>query len=147
MAVVVAFRPRACVRWQQLRARAPLPHRAPQELESGASALAAAQLSFGTVQTQLAASSAAVAERQERLSLTLDGFTSTVKGLAAWQERSARGIGLLLGSRWGVDDVVWALASGGAAVWVTGADPLAGARLWLLAAICAGCAEGIAAHY
>lgn len=100
------------------------------------------------MQAQLAASSAAVAERQEHLSLTLDGFASTVRGLSAWQERSARGIGLLLGNRWGVDDVVWALASGGAAVWVTGTEPLAGARLWLLAAACAGCAaEQFRLHY
>lgn len=117
--------------------------RAPQELESGAESIAAAQRSFGAVQTQLAASSAAVAERQERLSLTLDGFATTVKGLSAWQERSARGIGLLLGSRWGVDDVVWALASGGAAVWVTGSEPFSGARLWILAALCAGCARAL----
>lgn len=99
---------------------------APQELESGAEALAA--------------SSASIANHQQSLSLTLDGFTSTVRGLSAFQERSARGIGLLLGSRWGVEDAVWALGSGAAAVWATAPEPTAGARVWLIATLCAGAA-------
>jgi hypothetical protein len=105
-------------------------------LGEGASALEAAQRRFGTAQGELLASSRIVVERQAALASTLDAVGTTLQGLAFWQERVARGLGLLLGTSFGLDDIVWTAGAVGASFFTTSLPHTEAARPLLL--LCVG---------
>jgi hypothetical protein len=105
-------------------------------LGEGASQLEAAQQRFGTAQGELLASSRIVVERQAALASTLDAVGTTLQGLAFWQERVARGLGLLLGTSFGLDDIVWTAGAIGASFFTTSLPHTEAARPLLL--LCVG---------
>ena len=83
-------------------------------LSDGAAALEAAQARLGSAQGELLAASAAVADRQLALAGALDTIGATITALAFWQQRLARGLSLVLGASFTLDDIAWTAGAIGA---------------------------------
>ena len=111
-------------------------------LGEGAAALEAAQARLGASQGELLAASTAVTERQQALAGALDAIGTTMTQLAFWQQRLARGMSLVLGAGFTLDDIAWTAGTLGAASAATSIAHTAAARPALMLALAgSACAE------
>ena len=111
-------------------------------LGEGAAALEAAQARLGASQGELLEASTSVAERQRALAGALDAIGTTMTQLAFWQQRLARGLSLVLGAGFTLDDIAWTAGTLGAASAATSIAHTAAARPALMLALAgSACAE------
>jgi len=111
-------------------------------LSEGAAALEAAQARLGSSQHELLAASTEAAERQRALAGALDAISTTMTQLAFWQQRLARGMSLILGTGFTLDDIAWTAGTLGAASAATSIAHTAAARPALMLALAgSACAE------